>query len=81
VHTNIFENSGESGNLMALDLFLESDAGSTDSFHSSTSFKDHQDWTRPEPSNSSQSKDRLSTELESEELVEREPSMRVSSMV
>jgi hypothetical protein len=81
VHTNIFKNSGERSNLMLSDLSLESDAGSIDNFQSSTRFKDHQDWTRPEPSNSSQSKDRLSTELESEELVEREPSMRVSSMV
>jgi hypothetical protein len=66
---------------MASDSSLESGAGSTDSFQSSTSFKDHQDWTRPEPSDSSQSKDRLSTELESEEVAEREPSTRASSMV
>merc|ERR1711957_13358 len=80
-HTNIFKNSGERSNLMSLDSSLESDAGSTDNFQSSIRSKDHQDWIRPEPSDSSKSKDTLSTELESEEVEERELSIRVSSMV
>merc|ERR1712086_33440 len=81
VHINIFKNSGERSNLMLSDSSLESDMGSTDNFQSSIRFKDHQDWTRPEPSDSSKSKDTLSIELESEEVEEREPSTRVSSMV
>merc|ERR1711865_687652 len=80
-HTNIFKNSGERSNLMSLDSSLESDAGSTDNFQSSIRSKDHPDWIRPEPSDSSKSKDTLSTELESEEVEERELSIRVSFMV
>merc|ERR1711865_995596 len=80
-HTNIFKNSGERSNLMSLDSSLESDAGSTDNFQSSIRSKDHPDWIRPEPSDSSKSKDTLSTELESEEVEERELSIRVSFTV
>ena len=74
--TNTFKNFGERSNLTASDSSLESDAGSIDNFQSSTRSEDHQDSIRPELSDSNKSKDTPSTELESEEEVEREPSTR-----
>ena len=74
--TNTFKNFGERSNLTASDSSLELDAGSIDNFQSSTRSEDHQDSIRPELSVSNKSKDTPSTELESEEEVEREPSTR-----
>lgn len=76
---SIYKNCGDESNLMLSDSFLELDAGSIDNFQSSTESPDHQDSIRPEPSDSSKSKDTLSTELESGEEEEREQSTRVSS--
>merc|ERR1712070_184457 len=66
---------------MLSDSFSELDAGNTDNSLLSTRSKLHPDWIKPEPSDSNKSKDTLSTELESEEVEEREQSTRVSSMV
>ena len=79
--TSTCKNCGEESNLMLSDLSSESDAGSIDNFQLSTESKDHQDSTKLEPSDSSKSKDTLSTELESEEEEEREQSTRVSFTV
>ena len=79
--TNTSKNFGERSNLMLSDSSSELDAGNIDNSQSSTRSEDHQDSIRPELSDSNKSKDTPSTELESEEEVEREQSTRVPSMV
>jgi len=78
VPTNTWKNSGERNNLISWTSFSESEPGNTDNSQSSPESTDQPDPTKPEDSVTRPRTDTSCTELESEEVEERDQFQRVS---
>lgn len=76
--TNIWKNSGEKNNLILWTLSSESEPGNTDNCQLSKESTDQPDQTKPEDWDTKLNKDTSSIELESEEVEERDQSLKVS---